>query len=303
MDEELHDSGRAEADAARRARVADPEAVPNLARMYDYYLGGSHNFAVDRAAADHAAAHAPHARTFARANRAFLQRVVVFLLAQGVDQFLDLGSGIPTVGNVHEITRPVNPDARVAYVDHEPVAVAAARHLLAGDRRTTVTHADIRDIDGVLSAPGVAGLLDFARPVAVLAVAVLHALPDRDDPAGVVAGYRDACPAGSYLAISHLAATSFTLAEQDAVRDVLDQTPTPVTMRTRDEVAALLAGFTLVPPGVVLLPHWRPDLGPDGASLEPPGPTRPAPPGHGDDEPSVDRASIANGYAVLGHRR
>jgi hypothetical protein len=252
--------------------------VPNLARMYDYYLGGSHNFAIDREAADRALRAAPHARTFALANRAFLGRVVRGLVAAGIDQFLDLGSGVPTVGNVHEIAQAANPAARVAYVDIEPVAVTAARRLLADNPGATMTHADVRDPQGVLAAPGVADLLDLGRPVAVLAIAILHALPDADDPAGMVAAYRDACAPGSYLAVSHLAATSFSAEQQTVVNEVLDTTPTPVTMRTREQITGMLEGYTVLEPGVVLLPRWRPDPGESGDS-----------PGDGD----------ANGYGAL----
>jgi hypothetical protein len=242
--------------------------VPNLARMYDYYLGGSHNFAIDREAADRALQAAPHARTFALANRAFLGRVVRGLVAAGIDQFLDLGSGVPTVGNVHEIAQAANPWARVAYVDIEPVAVTAARRLLAGNSRATMTHADVRDPQRVLTAPGVADLLDFERPVAVLAIAILHALPDADDPAGMVAAYREACVPGSYLAVSHLAATSFSAEQQTVVNEVLDTTPTPVTMRTREQITGMLAGYTVLEPGVVLLPRWRPEPGGPGDTRE-----------------------------------
>jgi hypothetical protein len=231
--------------------------------MYDYYLGGSHNFAVDRHAADRALRNAPHARTFALANRAFLRRVVRWLLSAGIDQFLDLGSGIPTVGNVHEVAHASHPHACVAYVDIEPVAVAAATALLADQPQVSVTQVDIRDPGAVLAAPGVVELLDFTRPVAVLAVAVLHAVPDTDDPAAMLAAYREVCAPGSYLAVSHLAATSFSSAQQAAVHEVLDQTPTPVTMRTRAQLAAMLSGWELVDPGVVLLPAWHRETPPD----------------------------------------
>lgn len=246
-------------DASGMPDVPAPDlTVPNLGRMYNYYLGGSHNFAIDREMADHALRLVPHARTFAFANRAFLGRVVRGLAEQGIDQFLDLGCGVPTMGNVHEVAQAVNPGARVAYVDMEPVAVTVMADLIAGDPNTTITHADIREPDAVLRAPGVASLLDLDRPVGVLAVAVLHALPDADDPAAVVAAYREACGPGSHLAASHLAATSFTPEEQETVRELLDATPTPVTMRSREQFAAMFAGWTVLDPGVVLLPSWRP---------------------------------------------
>jgi hypothetical protein len=270
----MDDAARVDAEGGNAEGM---DAKPNLARMYDYYLGGSHNFAVDRQEADRALRDAPHARTFALANRAFLGRVVRWLLRAGIDQFLDLGSGIPTVGNVHEIAHATHPHVRVAYVDIEPVAVAAASAMLDGEPRVTITQADVRDPRVVLSAPGVAELLDFGRPVAVLALAVLHAVPDADDPAAVLAGYREVCAPGSYLAVSHLSATSFSTTQQAVVRDVLDRTPTPVTMRTPEQIAAMLAGWELVDPGVVLLPAWHRDTPPDP------------------DEPD----SGANGYAAL----
>lgn len=252
---------------------------PSLARMYDYYLGGSTNFATDRETAEYALTQAPHARTFARANRAFLNRAVRYLIDAGIDQFLDLGSGIPTVGNVHDIAQAMNPDARVAYVDIEPVAVEHARRLLADNPLVTAVKADIRDPQAVLKAPEVTELLDFSRPVAVLAVAILHAIPDADDPRDLVAAYRDVCVPGSYLALSHLSPVSFDSNERDAVREILDQTPTPVTMRDRDQIAAMTAGYTLVDPGLVLLSEWRPDAN-----------TPELPP------------EATNGYAALGRR-
>jgi hypothetical protein len=230
---------------------------PNAARMYDYLLGGSANVAVDRAAADELVAAVPEVVVAARANRAFLGRVVRELAERGIDQFLDLGSGIPTAGNVHEIARQVNPAARVAYVDIESVAVSYARKLLAAEPCVSVTRADIREPETVLGATGVSGLLDFTRPVAILAVGILQALPDADDPAAALARYRAACAPGSYLAISHLSATSTRSAQLTA--DVYARTPTPLQHRDRTEIARFFAGYRLLPPGVVLVPQWRPD--------------------------------------------
>jgi SAM-dependent methyltransferase len=209
--------------------------------MYDYLLGGGANFAADRAAADAAEAAWPYLRQGARIQRGFLGRAVRFLAQRGVDQFLDLGSGIPTVGNVHEIALRHNPVARVAYVDYETVAVHAARGMLGDEPRVSVTQADIRNPDAVLSAPTVADLLDFSRPVAVLAVGILHFLSDADDPAGVLSAYRDACAPGSHLAISHA------------------QSTTPALWRTVTEIRPFLDGYHLFEPGLVLLPLWRPD--------------------------------------------
>lgn len=242
---------------------AVPEAPdvlrPNSARMYDYFLGGAQNYAADREAAEQAASAFPHIRISTRLNRAFLGRVVSHLISQGVDQFLDLGSGIPTVGNVHEVAHRHNPDARVAYVDYEPVAVAHARRLLRDNPRVTITQADIRRPRTVLSAPGVAELLDFSRPIAVLAVAILHFLPDADDPQAMLAAYRDACVPGSYLTISHGCQVTLTDEQVQRFLDAYARTPTPALFRSREEILELTDGYRLVDPGLVLLPDWRPE--------------------------------------------
>ncbi|QGK69222.1 hypothetical protein GIY23_06460 [Allosaccharopolyspora coralli] len=228
----------------------------NAARMYDYYLGGAANFAIDRDAADQVLALTPEVGKAARANRSFLSRAGTYLCEQGIDQFLDLGSGIPTVGNVHEIAHRQNPQARVAYVDHEPVAVAHAHSLLEGNVRTSITHADLRDVNGVLTAPGVADLLDFTRPVGLLAVGVLHFVADADDPIGILASYRAACHPGSYLVCSHGASVTLTGVEATTGTRLYRNTTTPITLRSHDEVTALLDGWPLVDPGLVATNHW-----------------------------------------------
>lgn len=237
--------------------------APNSARMYDYYLGGAANFAVDRAAADQA----PFVGTWARHNRSFLARAVAYLCSRGIDQFLDLGSGVPTVGNVHEIAHRHNPAARVAYVDNEPVAVSHARQLLGENPQVTVTHADIRHPQQVLAAPGVTGLLDFTRPVAVLAVAILHFIADHDQPAHILAGYRRACVPGSYLLISHGSDpdihAELGAAGYEALHAAYQRTPTPVALRAPEEISALLHDYSLVAPGMVPLDQWRPETDSD----------------------------------------
>jgi hypothetical protein len=187
---------------------------------------------------------------------------VRYLIEQGIDQFLDLGSGIPTVGNVHEVAHQLNPAARVAYVDIEPVAVAHARRLLADFDNVSITQADIREPATVLAEPGVAELLDLTRPIAVLAVAILPFITDDAEATQVVAGYREACVPGSYLAISHTSALSVTEEQQARGAAVMAKTPTPVKWRTAEEIRPLLAGYTLVEPGLVWTPLWR--TGPDG---------------------------------------
>ena len=235
----------------------DPD-VPNAARMYDYYLGGSHNFASDRAAAERVKAVMPFAVDTARANRFFLHRAVRFCVGEGIDQFLDLGSGIPTVGNVHEAARALDPAARVAYVDNEPVTVASASALLDGDPLATITTADMRDPDAVFAAPGVRDLLDLSRPVALLTVAVLHFVSDEDDPAGIVERYRSRLVPGSVHVLSHGTADHDS-AEATALRDVYRNTANPVTPRTRQQVAALFGDTELVEPGLVDATEWRPE--------------------------------------------
>ena len=160
---------------------------PSAARVYDYYLGGSHNFPADREMARQAIAMWPELPRIMQANRAFMRRAVRYLIGQGVSQFLDIGSGIPTVGNVHEVAQAAEPEARVVYVDVDPVAVAHSRAILAGDDRTDVVHADLRDVQGVLKDPRTVRLLDLSRPVGVLMVALLHFVPAAADPAGVLA--------------------------------------------------------------------------------------------------------------------
>lgn len=253
---------------------------PNSARMYDYYLGGSANFAIDREAAEAGLRAMPYARRYARSNRSFLRRAVTHLCELGIDQFLDLGSGVPTVGNVHEIARRHNPAARVAYVDHEAVAVSHARQLIAEDGRphVTITHADIRSPRDVLTAPGVVDLLDFTRPIAVLAVAVIPFVPDNAEARAVLAAYRDVCPPGSALGLSHISALNATSEQVTEAEAVMARTPTPVRWRSRSEIIDLLDGYQLLEPGLVALDQWRPD--------------RPV--------SDVD-AAPANGYAAVGY--
>jgi hypothetical protein len=230
---------------------------PSVARVYDYLLGGSHNFAADREVARAAMAVIPDAPVQAQANRAFLHRAVRYLVDAGMRQFLDLGSGIPTLGNVHEIAQEVAPDARVVYVDIDPVAVAHSRHILTGNPCATVIHADLRDTRRILADRDLRRVLDLSQPVAVLAVAVLHAISDADDPARVIARYRDAIVAGSYLAIAH-----GTDSRPDDVKhmvELMQRTTTPITTRTAPEIEAMFDGFDLVEPGLVWAPLWHPE--------------------------------------------
>ena len=231
---------------------------PSAARMYDYYLGGSHNFAADRALADEYIKVLPDMPQIARAQRAVLHRAVKHLAAAGVDQFLDLGSGIPTVGNVHEIARSINPDTRIVYVDSDHVAVAHSTKLLAGVSNTAVIHADLRDPEDVLTNPALTETLDMTRPVAVLMIAVLHFVPDEDDPPAVVAAYRDATVPGSHLAITH-ATSDYKPELARRAEAVYTRASHQIVYRSRQEIMSMLTGYELVEPGLADMIRWRPD--------------------------------------------
>ncbi|HJD85059.1 SAM-dependent methyltransferase [Kitasatospora aureofaciens] len=231
---------------------------PNAARVYDYYLGGSHNFEVDREMARKALALWPELPQIMRSNRAFLRRAVTFLSEQGITRFLDIGSGIPTFGAVHEIARAIRPGAKVVYVDRDPVAVAHSRLLLEDDPDSAVVQADLRDVEDLLDRPEVAALLAEGEPVAVLLVAVAHFVSDDENPSKLIATIRDRLPAGSALALSHASLEARPDQAEDHQK-LYRMTPTPLTMRTNQQVTAMFAGFELVEPGVVPLPRWRPD--------------------------------------------
>ncbi len=239
---------------------------PSAARVYDYYLGGSHNFAVDREMARQAIADWPDLPRVMQANRAFMRRAVRHCIAAGIDQFLDVGSGIPTAGNVHEVAQAEDPGARVVYVDVDPVAVAHARALLEGDPLTGVVHADFLDVDAVLDDPVTRSVLDLERPVALLVVAMLHFVGDDRRPGEALARYRDALAPGSHLLLSHASADDVPAPTDDHVA-LYRRTPTPMSMRPGDEVARFFEGFSLLEPGLTRIPLWRPD-GPVPAGAE-----------------------------------
>jgi hypothetical protein len=232
--------------------------VPNAARVYDFALGGFHNFEVDRLFFERAEEMWPGLRLIAHANRAYLRRVVQWLSAKGIRQFLDVGSGIPTLGNVHETA----PGAKVVYVDIDPVAVSHGRAILADNPDAWAVRADLRRPEEILGHPEITDLIDFEQPVAVLMIAVLHFVPDEDGPAGIIARYRDAVVGGSYIALSHGIHARDLTEEQENVRDLYRRTPTPVITRTPEEVAGLVAGLELVEPGIVPVTDWHPE--PDG---------------------------------------
>jgi hypothetical protein len=234
--------------------------TPSAARIYDYALGGAHNFAADRAAAAALFKALPEGDAWmvARANRAFLQRAVRYCCAQGIRQLLDLGSGIPTVGNVHEIAHQVEPAGRVVYVDNDPVSVATTRHMLDGVPNAAIVDADMRDPDAVFGADETRRLLDFSRPAAVMMAAVLHYVSFSDDAPAIVDRYKSVLVPGSFLVISHT--TDDPRPEvAAAIKKIFDETATPVTHRNREQVLEFFDGLELVEPGVVWTPQWRPE--------------------------------------------
>ncbi|MFE2958286.1 SAM-dependent methyltransferase [Nocardia tengchongensis] len=240
-----------------------PEGVdmnrPSPARMYDALLGGSHNFEVDRQAAEAGKALVPDLPRLALSNRAFLRRAVRFLVDQGVRQFLDIGSGIPTAGNVHEVAQAIDPECRVLYADIDPVAVAHARAILRGNDRAAAIEADLREPEALLAQARETGIIDFDQPVGILLIAVLHLMGDEYAPAEKVAALHAAAPAGSFVAISHL--TSATRPDDAAklVENSRDVSRIGLRFRTRDEITALFGAWQLIEPGVVELPLWRPE--------------------------------------------
>ena len=232
----------------------------SIARVYDWWLGGEHNFRVDQDAARAMIALEPRARAIAWGYRAFLIRAVRYLAGEaGIRQFLDIGSGIPTARNVHQVAQESAPGSRVVYVDNDDVAVAHSKLLLEGNPDATVIHADLRDPKVILDHPETRRLLDFTQPVALMLAAVLHFIPDSDDPSGILATFRGALAPGSHIAISH--------ACRDPIPDVADSYASAYrsrvdansTIRTGEEIERFFIGFTFIEPGFVWLPEWRPD--------------------------------------------
>ncbi|MQA96689.1 MAG: SAM-dependent methyltransferase [Streptosporangiales bacterium] len=232
-------------------------SVPNIARAYDAALGGKDNYAVDRVFVERLKGVAPDITVAARTNRQALIRGVRFLAAEaGIRQFLDLGSGLPSAQNTHQVAQRVDPEARIVYVDKDPTVLAYGRALLVENEHTTVVTADLRDPVAVLDSPAVKGLIDFSRPVAVLLVAILHHLEDAEDPAGLVRTYLDAVPAGSYLFITHFC-RSFPAADdlEQSFQTMLGSG----RFRTREEIGRYFTGLEMVEPGLVPVAQWRPE--------------------------------------------
>jgi S-adenosyl methyltransferase len=231
--------------------------TPSSARIYDYLLGGAHNFEVDRQAAQRLLAAVP-AQDMARLNRSFLRRAVLYLVNAGIRQFLDLGSGIPTVGNVHEIAQHADPACRVLYVDIEPIAVAHSKLILEDNDNASIIRADLRKPETILDHPETHRLLDLDQPLGLLMVGVMQFVPNPDDPWAIVANYRDTLTAGSYLAMSHFTPDGMPERMAKAV-EVFKTTQEPAHPRTHAEILRMFDGFELVKPRLVYTAQWRPD--------------------------------------------
>lgn len=234
---------------------------PNPARIYDYALGGFANFAADRAAFDALVDVYPDARLAPRANRAFLRRVVTFLAEEGIDRFLDVGSGLPTTGNVHEVVQRVNPKAGVVYVDNDPVAAGYGRDLLAREdaAHVAVIEADLRDPATILSQRATRRLLADGRPVALLLLAVLPFVPDDDEARWAVRELTAVLPAGSYLVVSHGTYEGVPEGTLAQFTRLYERTTRPLGFRPRATIESFFSGFEMVEPGLVFVPAWRPD--------------------------------------------
>jgi hypothetical protein len=263
------------ADATPPPRDIDV-SVAHPARVYDYWLGGKDNFAADRVAAEQVLQAKPGIRANVRANRRFLARAVQFLTAEaGLTQFLDIGTGIPAANNTHEVAQSVRPEARVVYVDNDPIVLAHARALLTSVAGPTMfIDADLRDVGTIVSRAG--QTLDFSRPVAVMLIAVLHLIPDEDDPWGIVASFMDAVPSGSYLVVSHPARDVESDRSERAARRYNQHVTAPMRRRSRPEVARFFDGLELVEPGLVQMHQWRAGV--------------------------TDPAAPSSGYAVVGRK-
>ncbi|MBG0832427.1 SAM-dependent methyltransferase [Planomonospora sp. ID67723] len=238
----------------------DP-TIPSVARMYDYYLGGKDNFASDREAAEKFMQAAPNVRQVTRANRAFLSRAVTEIAGRGVRQFLDIGSGLPTQENVHQVAHRVIPDARVVYVDNDPIVLAHGRALLEDNPHTVVVQADMREPKALLDHPAIRANIDFDQPVAVLLLAMLHFVPDDDAAAGIVAAVRDVMVPGSHLVISHGHAGNLSEEDRAKMRGAYSSTSTGLAVtRGPAHLAAYTEGLEVLDPGIVPVQSWRPEF-------------------------------------------
>jgi hypothetical protein len=230
---------------------------PNVARIYDYYLGGAHNFAIDREFGDKAIQVMPDVGSLSWLNRLFLRRAVRYCVGQGIRQFLDIGSGVPTVGPTHEIARAGAPDARVVYVDNEAVAVAHSDLILQDNPNATIVRGDARQPEDILTAQVTRDMLDFDQPIAIMMLALVHFIPDAEEPLALIGRYRDALVSGSHLVMSTVTADRHPK-EMDRFADLYRDGSTPLIPRSATEFGALFTGWDLIAPGVSSLAGWHP---------------------------------------------
>ncbi|MGH3391753.1 MAG: SAM-dependent methyltransferase [Actinomadura sp.] len=243
----------------RRSAAGIDVTVPSVARIYDYLLGGKDNFAVDREMAEAILRQEPDGRAVPLANRRFLGRAVEFLAKTGIRQFLDLGAGLPSQNNVHEVAQRVRPDARVVYVDNDPVVLNHAGALLATDDSTAVIGEDMREPERILAHPTVQQMIDFSEPVAVLFVATLQFITDDQNPWGVVSAMTEPLAPGSYLALSHLTIDGPPADRVEDIQEKYKNASAPMVFRDRAAITRFFDGFELIDPGVVHLTEWHSD--------------------------------------------
>ncbi|TDC66447.1 SAM-dependent methyltransferase [Actinomadura sp. GC306] len=227
--------------------------------MYDYVLGGKDNYAADRELSGHLIASIPDGVEAIRANRRFLGRAISYVAGQGIDQFIDLGAGLPNQGNVHEVAQSLHPHARVVYVDIDPIVIAHARALLAADDRTAALQADMREPETVLASAEVARLIDFSRPVGVIFNAMLHFVTDEEDPAAIVAAFTDRMAPGSHLVISHSTLDDRPADLVEIIETAYENASAPMVFRDYDRILRMFNGLRLVEPGLVKLNRWHAD--------------------------------------------
>jgi hypothetical protein len=236
--------------------------IPSAARVYDYLLGGKDHFPADREVGEAMKVQLPNLLEDVQANRAFLRRVVRYVVMEaGIRQIVDVGAGLPTVGNTHEVALAASPEARVVYVDHDPVVLVHGRDMLHGISQATIIAQDLCAPEAILSDPEFGALIDFDEPVALLFLSMLHFIPDNADPAGLIARLLEPFPSGSYVAMSH--GTADGLPQVNDVERLFDEATEAARVRTRAEVLNLVAGLDVVDPGLVFISQWRPDPGHD----------------------------------------
>ncbi|WP_062347050.1 SAM-dependent methyltransferase [Herbidospora yilanensis] len=244
-----------------RAPAGIDPSVPSVARIYDYWLGGKDNFASDRAAAEKLLEFVPDAREMCRENRAFLTRTVSLLAGEGVDQFVDIGSGLPTQDNTHQVAQRVNPEAKVVYVDNDPIVLVHGRALLEDNPNTRVANGDLRKPEALLADPEVTEFIDFSRPVAVLLLSILHFVHDDDEAMAIMTEIRSKLAPGSYVVLTHAFAGEIGDDKLESVQEIYAKTaPGGLTARTRAQIASYFEGMEVVEPGIVPSEAWRPDV-------------------------------------------